>query len=362
MARKAALRKTLPKDFEKQLEQAAASGDYGPVHAVLEACELDARGGYAKATVLTMGECTPELARWVVARGTPVDAEDAYGRTALHESARARFRHKLPPAVLLELGADLRHRDKYGATPLHFAADGKNLASVELLLSRGAEVDVLDDKGLTPLEHALQRMSNIDLVAMVPVARALLAAGARVERAPEFVKRAADTFEFHRAGFAKEAVEETSAAARALCEMFGVTPPGPRVMHDGVSPIVATAATWQKQHAELWNLLVPSSGACATVQGEVIRIAGRVSDELHRNGGVNWNADYDAMLRAFCEHLGSHAALSPDELAECAALARQRSRISTEKGEGTARLAQLSVKWVSSNPTPIPLPPPAYKR
>ncbi len=362
MARKPALRKTLPKDFEQTLEQAAESGDYAPVHAILEACELEARGGYAKATVLTMRQCTPELARWVVARGTHVDATDNYGRTALHESARARFHHLLPPAVLIDLGADIHHRDKYGATPLHFAADGKNLPSVELLLARGAKVDELDDKGFTPLEYALQRMSNIDLVAMVPVAKALLAAGARVERAPEFVKRAADTFEFHRAGFAKDSVEEAAAAARALCEMFGVTPPAPRKMHDGVSPIVATAATWQKQHVELWELLVPSSGACKTVQGEVVRIAGRVSDELHRNGGVNWNADYDAMLKAFCAHLGSHAALSPDELAECAALARQRSRISTEKGEGTARLAQLSVKWVLSNPTPIPLPPPAYRR
>jgi hypothetical protein len=133
-------------------------------------------------------------------------------------------------------------------------------------------------------------------------------------------------------------------------------------MHDGVSPIVAASTTWQAQHAELWDLLVPSSGACKTVQGEVVRIAGRVSDELRRNGGVNWNADYDAMLRAFCTHLGSHVALSPSELEECAALARQRSRINTEDEGGTARLAQLSVKWVSLNPTPVPLAPPAYRR
>jgi hypothetical protein len=133
-------------------------------------------------------------------------------------------------------------------------------------------------------------------------------------------------------------------------------------MHDGVSPIVARSKTWQEQHAELWELLVPSRGACQTVQGEVVRIAGRVADELHRNGGGNWNADYDAMLRAFCAHLGSHTSLSPTELEECAALARQRSRIRTEEGGGTDRMAQLSVKWVSSNPTPVPLPPPAYKR
>ncbi|CAN5675558.1 ankyrin repeat domain-containing protein [soil metagenome] len=362
MARKPALRKTLPKDFEKTLEQAEASGNYDAVHAILEASDLDARGGYSKVTVLTMGQCTEKLARWVVARGTKVDATDTYGRTALYQSARARFHHKLAPAVLIELGANIHHRDTNGATPLHFAADGKNLAAVELLMARGAEVDALDDRDLTPMEYALERLSNIVLVDMVPVARALLSAGARVGRAPEFVKRAADTFEFHRAGFAKDSVEEAAAAARTLCEMFGVTPPAPRKMHDGVSPIVATSTAWQDQHAELWELLVPSKGACQTVQGEVVRIAGRVGDELHRNGGANWNADYDAMLHAFCAALASHTALSSNELADCAAFAKQRSRISTDKGGGTARMAELSVKWVALNPTPVPLPPPSYKR
>lgn len=208
------------------------------------------------------------------------------------------------------------------------------------------------------VRRSLQRMSNIDLVSMVPTANALLAAGATVTaQAREFVKCAAETFEFHRAGFTAESVAETSAASNALCALFEVEPPAARRMHDG-GPIIAKAVTWQKQHAELWNLLVPSSGACATVQGEVIRIAGRMGDELYRNGGGNWDEHYDRMLAALCVHMGSHNALPDDQLAECetvAARVRDDERL-------VDRLTELAVIWVGRNSTPIALTKIAYKR
>ena len=45
---------------------------------------------------------------------------------------------------LLEAGADVNAKSRYGATPLFFAADKGNLALVRLLLAAGAEVDVVD--------------------------------------------------------------------------------------------------------------------------------------------------------------------------------------------------------------------------
>jgi len=353
------LRKTLPKDLGRRIEEAAASGDYTEVHAALAACEVDARGGYGKGTPLMMRECTPELARWLVARGLDVNAGDTYGMTALHQSARSRFHHGLSPATLLELGADARRTSSDGLTPLHSAADGKHVAAVELLLQHGADINARSRDGLSPLEYALQRMSNLDLVAMVPLARAMLAAGATVTpRARRFVQQAAETFEFHRAGFSRDLLDETSAASRALCELFGVDPPPQRRIHDGVAPIVATAATWQQQHAELWALLVPSRGPCATVQGEVIRIAGRIGDELNRNGGANWDRQYDAMAAAFCVHVASHHALDPAEVAESRTIVAALRR----DPDGSRRLAELAVAWVARNPDPVALPPPGYER
>lgn len=357
MAKKA-LRKTLPKEFDDALAKAATDGEYSAVHAMLQTCIADARSGYAHRTALMRSECTPELARWLVANGADVNAVDDYGDTALHGSVFARYHHKLPPAVLVELGADIHRANKNGRTPLHAAVDGKNLASVELLLAHGAQLDALSNNDLTPLEYGLQRMSNIDLVAMEPVARLLLAKGARVTRAPGFVDAAAKTFEFHRAGFAKDSVEATAAACAALCAMFNVAAPAQRRMHDGVSPIVALATTWQKRHAELWDFLVPSSGACATVQGEVIRIAGRVGDELHRNGGINWDSNHDAMLDAFCAWVATAHSLTAEQLADC----RRAAARGKNMGDADRRLAELAVLWVELNPTPIVLPPPTYQR
>ena len=357
--RKKRLRKTLPKDLGELMEEAAESRDYAAVHAALEACEVDARGGYAKGTPLMMRQCTPELAAWIVERGTDVNAQDQYGKTALHSSAGARFNYGLTPADLLALGADPKAVSKNGSSVLHSAAEGKHLDAVRLLLAQGVDVHAKTSSGLTALDSALQRMSNIDFVAMLPVVGALLEAGAAVsEQGQEFMRAANKRFEFHRSGFNKDRVEEVSAAMLALCERLGVEAAAPRKVHDGVSPIVASSATWQKQHAELWNLLVPSKGACETMQGEVIRIAGRIGDEIFRNGGMNWDAQYRAMARAFCAHLASHCSLDKTSLERC----KQSLSLLPDADEGTDELAQLALKWVALNPTPIPLPAPTYTR
>jgi Ankyrin repeats (many copies) len=353
------LKKLLPKNFEDILKEAQVSGDISAVQAVFESCDINARGGYGKRTALMMRNCTPVLARWLVAQGADVNAADDYGDTPLHGSAFARFAHHLPPDVLLDLGADVHKSCKAGRTALHSAADGKNLKSVELLLAHSAHVDALSSDGQTPMEYALQRLSNNDLVDMVPVVTALLASGARsTQQSEASVKRAVENFEFHRAGFNIDSVEETSRAARTLCELFQIEPPAVRHMHDGKSPIVAVGETWIQQYDSLWQILIPSSGACETVQGEVVRIAGRVNDELLRNGGVNWDRDFGAMLHAWQIHLASHHALSSTQLSE----ANQIVTLGRECEDHTERMIQLSLVWVAQNPMPVALIKPTYKR
>jgi hypothetical protein len=353
------LRKTLPKDLDALFDAAAASGDDAPVRAALDACDPGARSGFGQHTALMSRRCTPAIARWLVERGTDINAANTWGRTALHESAFARFHYALAPDVLLTLGADVHSRSNEGLTPLHSAADGKNVGSATLLLAHGADLNARTNDGATPLEYGLLRMSNIDLAAMVPFAELMLAAGALVTpRAQAAVLKAAETFEFHRAGFARDSVDEASAASASLCALFEVTPPPRRVMHDGASPIVVAGATWQARHAELWQALVPSSGPSATVQGEVIRITGRVSGELRRNGGGNWDADYAAMVAALGVHLASHAALSAAELADL----RTAQREVRQDDAASERLAELAVTWVAKNSQPIALARPAYAR
>ncbi|MCB9694361.1 MAG: ankyrin repeat domain-containing protein, partial [Alphaproteobacteria bacterium] len=346
----------LPKDLATLLQQAAA-GDEAPAIQALSRCRPDATGGYDKGTVLTQRGCTPGIARWAVARGTDVDAGGTYGRTALMHVA-GRQSPSLGIQDLVDLGARLDLTCKAGRTAMHYAADAQNLQAVRELLALGLDPDAPSRDG-TPLEHALQRVSNVGLVRMVPVAEALLAAGAvATETARQHVRRAAETFEFHRAGFNADLVEETAQAAEALCRLFDVESPAPRRMHDGVAPIVASPGRWQDQHEELWQLLVPSHGACATVQGEVVRITGRVSGELYRNGGGNWDQGYRDMVTALLGHLASGSALPAADLEEARGIASRLLRDMNSAG----RLAELAVAWVAANPGPTPLPPPIYAR
>ncbi len=288
-----------------------------------------------------------------------MNAGDTYGRTPLHEVAGRAYRSSLSVDDLLELGARLDATGWEGRTALHYAVDAQNLAAVQTLLSHGADPNASGDDGQSPLEWGLQRLDNIDFPRMVPVAREMLAAGARrTQAAQDYTRGAAAQFEFHRESFAADIVDETAAAMGALCELLDVEPPGPRRVHDGVSPIAATATTWQQQHAELWDFLVPSRGAAKTVQGEVIRVTGRIGDELFRNGGGNWDRGYRAMANALIKHLGSGNALPPAQLAEAKAVA---SRL-LEDMNGATRLMELAVAWVAQNSTPTALPPPRYRR
>ena len=201
--------------------------------------------------------------------------------------------------------------------------------------------------------------NNIDIENMVALAKVLLDAGAEMTpRMKGFVEEIGKRFEFNRGGFAAEHVDAVSSALDGLYRIFEVLPVPRRQIHDGNALVVVKAKTWQTQHEELWNLLVPSQGPAATVQGEVIRISGRISDEMARNGGANWDADYKRMADAFLDHVQTGEPLSPPDIAKAAAIVAEVKR---ESGD-TARMAELAVRWVMQNPDPVKLNPPSYRR
>ena len=347
-----AKRKTLPKDFDLLLER----GTISELKAVFDACEIDARGGYGKQTALAFDKCPDDLARWLVAQGADLSATDTWGNTALHSRARSR---RSTITVLLELGGDANRASRSIGTPLHAAADSHNVTNARLLLQYGARVNERNIEQLTPLELALRGCNNTDIENMVLLAKVLLDAGAeQTSRMKVFVEEIGKRFEFHRSGFNPESVGAVSKALDELYEIFAVQPIARREIHDGQSPVVVKAKTWQAQYEELWNLLVPSQGPATTVQGEVIRISERIADELHRNGGANWDADYEMMADAFLEHVQSGKPLSPPELAEASAIVTAVKRATGD----TARMAELGVKWVMQNPDPVKLEPPSYGR
>lgn len=345
-------KKLLPKNFDELLEK----GNPDELKAVFDLCDINARGGYSKQTALAYDKCPDDLARWLVNKGANLQATDTWGNTPLHQRARSR---RSSINVLLELGADIFSKSSSIGTPLHAAADSYNVNNARLLIEAGAKINETNNERLTPLEWALRRCTNIDIENMVDLAIIFLNAGAKkTPYMKGFVEEIGKRFEFHRNGYNPNMVESVSNALNKLYELFEVIPVPRRQMHDDKSPIIIRAKTWEKQHQELWNLLVPSSGPATTIQGELIRISGRIANEIEDNGGVNWDADYIKMADAFLEHIQSGEQISSSDLKAAASIVAEVKRMSGD----TARMAQLAVKWVIQNPLPIKLPPPPYKR
>jgi ankyrin repeat protein/truncated hemoglobin YjbI len=84
--------------------------------------------------------------------------------------------------VLLEYGATVDDRGRYGLTALHYAVRGGKLPLIKLLLERGAQVSALDSDGLTPLVHLSKTRSKAD---PIPVMELLLASSADVDARDE---------------------------------------------------------------------------------------------------------------------------------------------------------------------------------
>lgn len=349
-------RKTLPPEFTELLNKKDVEG----LKAVMNRCEPNASGGYSKHNAFGFTGLTEEFARWLIGYGTDINMPDTFGYSPLHHLAMSPGSAE-QIELYLELGADIQARSHDGCTPLHNAADHHSPDNVSALLSHGAAVSAADRNGLTPLAFALIRCSNMDIPDMVKISEILINAGAQITpEIQQYITDIGQNFEFHRPDFNPDFLPQIEEGLNSLYQLFHVPPVPVRRFHDGISPITVTSADWKDQHQELWELLVPGSGACKTVQGEVIRITGRVNDELMRNGGGNWDAQYRKMVNALLKHLESGNSLDPSSLEEAKSLAS--GLLSDSSGKSSVRLCRLAVDWVLKNPVPVPLGPVDYRR
>lgn len=92
-----------------------------------------------------------DVASLLISKGANLETKDKYGYTPL---LRAILVDEV--ALLIDLGADPNVRDNFGRTLLHRAASENNLSFIELLASKGADINIrATQDGNTPLHEAV---------------------------------------------------------------------------------------------------------------------------------------------------------------------------------------------------------------
>ncbi len=98
----------------------------------------------------------PVLTISLLNQGADIHAKDKFGWTPLHLAA-AKENASATVEVLLNQGADIHAKDKFGWTPLHSAASNNTYETAEILLNKGANVNAKDNHGWTPLYWAARK-------------------------------------------------------------------------------------------------------------------------------------------------------------------------------------------------------------
>ena len=347
------LKKTLPKDIEAYIHDDEA------VKAAFSTCDINAYGGFNAGNIFFFF-ISEEMMEWCLARGADINYRDRYDYTPLHYHSNS-VKGEEQALLLIKHGADVNVADRLmKESPLFFAVRVGNLKLIDVLLEKGADLNAVNFRGYTPLEALFAGAMPIDLPKVVTVTRFLVERGAVIT---DMVKagylRVAKDIEFRRKEISNDFIDKIDEAMDSLYEMLQVERVPRRQEYDGKSPIVVTETSWGKQHAELWNLLVPGSGRANTVQGEVIRITGKACYEILDNGAMNWDNDYREMIVALKKYLQMGERLSDEEYAEIAELTKD---IKNKDEEDLNRLTELSVKWVVKNPNPMALGEVEYTR
>jgi len=145
-----------PSDPVEALTRAVAQNDIDRVQSLIKEgadVNADIKGGVTFLHIALL-QGHEEVAALLIAGGADTHAKMTDGTTPLHLAAMRNC--GLVAEFLLDDGADVYAVGLQG-TPLHLAVTGGHREMVELLVARGADPNVKDQSGRTPLEVARQK-------------------------------------------------------------------------------------------------------------------------------------------------------------------------------------------------------------
>ena len=120
-----------------------------------------------------------------------------------------------------------------------------------------------------------------------------------------------------------------------------------------------TAYNWKQEHGRLWDAYGPASGPAKCLQGELIRICGKLIDQAYRNGNGNWDKDHETMWRFVAEQITADSTFDDHEKATIREVVEEIIRDEAcpdVSGDGSTyyRINEKVVDWCMVHPGPIP--------
>ncbi len=341
MARK---RKTLPDNFYSE----ARAGNIEEVKKILSQCDKSAHY-----RAIQNSNTPPEVIEWLV-KECGIDINDTM---AFEEAAQDR------PEILgllLSLGADMKQKQDI---TLRYIARYHRPKGLREMIKYGADVHtyvaVIHSQEVDTLTWALAMCSTHYIIDTAEMAEILL--NESVEVTPlmkEYVTKIGTDYEFRRNSLDPQYynIDAMDAALEKMYQLFDVPPVPHRKLYDGSEPITVQSKTWQKRYKELLDMLVPGNGSSAFVQGEVIRITGKLRYEVLHEGCAHWDSEFRKMRDALAEYLSSGKPAKEEIITKVKQVAR------STQPEVFDDIIKASVRWVLQNPDPIPLGKVDYER
>lgn len=245
--------------------------------------------------------------------------------------------------LLLAAGADPNAAGARGF-PLQWALSNRKDAVVELLLGAGPDCSHADAHGNQVLWPTLREYGE-----------------ERLDWLARMIELGANPHRQSRGGSTTMAAAVEMGLEQAAALFRRVPVPGDAnaaaYVEVGVSKVLQNAQLgqdWKKLHAALWDELVPPRGPAPSLQGELVRCIGSLTDEAYRNGNINWGPQHVEMLGFLSQHLLADPAGGKELAVALRKLGHHRSIDTSGDGSPHYQVSEAVVRWCLARPTLLP--------